>query len=118
MLPRENRLKKETDIKKLFKKGKGVFDRYVGAKTMKNGLEVSRFVVMVGVKVHKRAYKRNRIRRRIRATLYDHMSHIAKGFDIAIIAIPSSLNANQEGLKESTLYALKKAGMLKEVPKL
>ena len=30
MLPREHRLKKEMEIKKLFQKGKGVFDELVG----------------------------------------------------------------------------------------
>jgi len=118
MLPRENRLKKETEIKALFKKGKGVFDRIVGAKVKKNNLEISRFVVMVGTKVHKRAYKRNKIRRRIRTVLYDHMSHIAPGYDIAIIATPKALNASFEDLQNSTLHALKKAKMLNEIPRL
>ncbi|HJN84776.1 MAG TPA: ribonuclease P protein component [Patescibacteria group bacterium] len=118
MLPRDNRLKLESDIKKLFKKGKGVFDSHVGAKTMKNKLAISRFVVVVGTKVHKRAYKRNKIRRRIRSVLYDHMSHIATGFDIAIIAKPQALNASFDELQNSTLYALKKAKVLEDVPKL
>jgi ribonuclease P protein component len=118
MLPRENRLKKESDIKHLFKKGRGVFDRLVGAKTLKNGLELSRFVVVVGTKVHKRAYKRNRIRRRIRTALYDHMSHIAPGYDVAIIATPRALGESYENLAKSTLHALKKAKLLNEVPRL
>lgn len=118
MLPRENRLKKETDIKRLFKKGKGVFDSVVGAKTMANGLDFSRFVVVVGTKVHKRAYKRNKIRRRIRSAIYNHMSHIAHGYDIAIIATPRALGASFEEIQASTLGSLKKAKVLNEVPRL
>lgn len=109
MLPKEHRLKKETEIKKLFQKGKGVFDVFVGVKFRKNGEEVSRFVVVVGTKAHKRAYKRNRIRRRIRAVLKEHLLDIAPGFDVAVIAKPNALTASYEELERSVLNALRRA---------
>jgi len=116
MLPYDYRLKKEMDIKKLFSKGKGVFDVKVGAKVRKNGLQQTRFVIVVGVKVHKRAFRRNRIRRRVRAILEAHLSHIATDYDIAIIARPEALKASYEELQTSVLSALKKAGVLNDVP--
>ena len=118
MLPRINRLKKEVDIKKLFKNGKSVHDIAVGAKFKKTGNKESRFVVVVGTKVHKRAYRRNRIRRRIRAVLQDHLSHIEKGYDVALIAKPASLASTFEDIQTSVLNVLKKAEILGEVPRL
>lgn len=118
MLSKDYRLKKESDIKKLFSKGKSVFDVSVGAKTLKNKLEQPRFVVVVGTKVHKRAYRRNRIRRRVRAILAKHLSHISPGFDIAVIAKPEALKATFADLETSVLSALKKAGVLGDVPRL
>lgn len=114
----DHRLKKEGDIKKLFSKGKGVFDVKVGAKVRKNGLEYSRFVVIVGTKVHKRAYRRNRIRRRVRAIFAGHLSHIAPGYDIAIIAKQEALTAAYPDLEMSVLSALKRSGVLQDIPLL
>ncbi len=118
MLPRINRLKKESEIKSLFSKGKGVHDVAVGAKIKKTTRKESRFVVVVGTKVHKRAYRRNRIRRRVRAVLQDHLSHIKPGYDVAIIAKPASLSSTFADLQTSVLGVLKKAGILGEVPRL
>ena len=118
MLPYDYRLKKETDIKKLFSKGKGVFDTKVGTKIRKNGLGQTRFVIVVGVKVHKRAFRRNRIRRRVRAILEEHLSHIAPDYDVAIIARPEALTASYKELEVSVLSALKKVGVLDDVPRL
>ena len=109
MLPREHRLKKEMEIKKLFQRGKGVFHGFVGVKVRKNSFEESRFVVVVGTKVHKRAYKRNRIRRRIRAILNMHLAHVTPGFDVAVIAKPNALSATYADLERSVLSALRKA---------
>lgn len=95
-----------------------MFDREVGAKVRKNKLEQSRFVVVVGTKVHKRAYRRNRIRRRIRAILNEHLSSIVSGFDIAIIAKPEALKATYKDIEVSVLAALKKSGVLQDPPRL
>lgn len=116
MLAKDYRLKKEADIKRLFSKGKGVFDQAVGAKVRPNNLEQPRFVVVVGTKVHKRAYRRNRIRRRIRAVVAKHLSHIHGGHDIAIIAKPEALSARYAELESSVLSALKKAGVMDAKP--
>ena len=115
---KKNRLKREKDIKKLFSKGKSVFDVAVGAKVLKNGLRFSRFVVIVGTKVHKRAYRRNRIRRRVRSILQTHMNHIAIGYDIAIIAKPEALSAKFEELDASVIDALKKTSVLNDPQEL
>ena len=74
MLPVEHRLRQEKDIKTLLAKGKGVFDDVVGLKMRSNGGLPSRFAVVVGTKVSKRAVVRNLLRRRIRAVVEDHIS--------------------------------------------
>lgn len=112
MLPRQNRLKKETDIRHLFQKGKGVFDTVVGGKVRRNDLEHTRFAVVVGLKVHKRAYRRNRIRRRIRAVLQNQLPNIKQGYDVAVIARPEAANADFEAISTSVTSALKRMGIL------
>ena len=112
MLPREHRLKSERDIKLLFSKGKGVHHKLVGVKTRKNDQPSSRFVFVVSTKVHKRAWRRNRLRRRLREIVRTHLSHIEPGFDIALMAKKDALEAPFEQLEASALAALKKAKVL------
>ena len=59
--------------------------------------------------MHKRAYKRNRIRRRVRSVLKEHIAQIAPGFDIAIIAKPDALTASFDELTRSVVSALRRA---------
>ena len=118
MLPRVHRLKKETDIEKLFKKGKGPRTKRIGIKLLPNQLDVSRFVFVVSKKVHKRAYRRNLLRRRVRSIIRTHLSHLQSGLDVAVIIAPDALTATFEELQNDTLHALKKAKILKDIPKL
>jgi len=114
MLNTKERIKKEGEIKTLFKKGRSFFGDIIGVKIMKNSFENTRFVVMVGKKVHKRAVRRNKIRRRIRASLSSHSSSILPGFDIAIIARPSSVDSDYKDIDKSLVVVLKKAGVFKD----
>ncbi len=112
MLPRENRLKKELDIRELFQKGKNVFGSLVGARYRRNNLASSRFAIVVGTKVHKRAFRRNRIRRRIRSVLRSRIQHIRGGFDIALMAKPGCVNATFVELESSVLETLSKIDVI------
>mgnify|MGYP001614688871 CR=1 FL=1 len=118
MLPIEYRLRKKTDIDALFAKGRLVFDSLVTIKYRKTQLSTPRFAVVVGTKLSKRAVNRNKIRRRIRASIADHLNHLNGGYDIAIIAKPLALKAKYEVLRLSVSSSLKKTGVLKDPIKL
>lgn len=118
MLPVEYRLKKKTDIDALFAKGRVIFDSLVTLKYRKTRLPTSRFAAVVGTKLSKRAVHRNKIRRRIQASIADHLNHLNGGYDIVIIAKPSALKAKYDILRQSVTSSLKKTGVLKDPVKL
>lgn len=112
MLPQENRLKKEKDIEKVFKTGKSVFDPVCGFKFLPNGLPVSRFAVMVGVKISKSAVKRNRLRRQIREVIHLNLKNIKSGLDFTFIVRSEAKEADYKVLEQKILSGLKKAGLI------
>ncbi len=112
MLPQGHRLHKETDIKTLFANGKSVFDVYCGFKYRKNNLPVSRFAVVVGLKVSKRALERNRIRRQLREIIRLRLDVLKPGYDVLVLVRPDSLGQTYETLESHLVAGLKKAGIL------
>ncbi len=112
MLSSANRLRKETDIKALFAKGKGVFDGVVGVKFRANGLPDSRFAVVVGHTVSKESVTRNRVKRRLREALRARLSLIKPGFDVMLLVRAGAAKATFEGLCGALDRSLKRAGLL------
>ena len=112
MLPKSFRLRQEKDIKALFANSKSVFDVGVGLRYKKNQSPQSRFAVVVGTKVSKRAVDRTKIKRRIRGVLEKNMESLANGYDVVIIARPKSLEMDAKELRASVEVVLTKAGLL------
>jgi len=112
MLPKENRLRHDKDIKALFGKAKSVFDDVCGMKFRENRLDVSRFAVVVGTKVSKRAVDRNRIRRQIRAMIHERLDRIRPGFDVAILVRPGSLKKTRQEIEKHLDSVLHRAKLL------
>ncbi len=110
MLSLIHRLRKEMDIAKVLKSKAGAFDSACGVKICKNGLAVSRFAVVVGIKVSKNAVDRNRVRRQYREILRLMIDQIKPGFDVLLLTAKPSLALDyQEKEKKlrSTLYRAK-----------
>ena len=115
MLPPQNRLQKEKDIEKVFKKGKSFFLGNIGARLASNNLDVSRFTVVVSLKVSKKAVKRNKLKRRIREIIRNEtLSKTKSGFDVVILTKPTLLNLNFAGLREAVLNLFKKAKLIEK----
>ncbi len=112
MLHLTNRLKNEADIQTLFRKGKGVFDAVCGVKYTKNSKEESRFAIMIGKKVSKKAVVRNKIRRQYRAILRKHLPNIAKGFDVLLIVSPKVKELTYKQKEERLITVLQKGRLL------
>lgn len=112
MFPLENRLKNDKDIKTLFARGKSVFDISIGLKFCKNKLNNSRFTVVVGTKVSKKAVIRNKIKRRIRAIIEEKLPFITGGFDVMILVKKEVIKQKYPELKDQVEHILKRAKLV------
>lgn len=112
MLSNENRLRQDKDFKQILSKGKGVFDKVCGVRFRKNGLELSRFAVVVGLKVSKSAVKRNKVRRQYREILRNHLTMVKPGFDVILLTSRDALTLDYSEKEKLILGVLEKAGLL------
>ena len=114
MLARENRLRKASDITRVYKRGKyGSAGGVLSVRAAYTGHTHPRVVVVVGKKVSKRAVVRNRIRRRVVGDLERTWATLRAGYDIVVSVHSdvSDLSANE--LSGHLSKALTRAGVLK-----
>ena len=100
MLSKINRLRKEKDFEKLFKKGKSFKNGFLILKIVRNNLEESRFGFIVSQKDSKKATLRNKVKRRLRDIVQQNIGKIKKGIDVALIALPGLEKKNFLETKE------------------
>lgn len=98
MFRRENRLQKERDINRVFKKGKGFKEDFLFLKLLKNDLGENRFAIVVSRKVAKKAILRNKIRRRLREAIKNRASIRSKGEDEGLSLIAKKKEETKVGL--------------------
>lgn len=112
MLPKENRLKKRNDFKKIHQQGKSIL----------KGKLILRFLpaegrnligIIVSKKVSKKAVVRNKIKRRIRSILRDNIEKIPKGYNIIFIALSGIDKMDFSQIKSNTIFLLEK---IKDLP--
>jgi ribonuclease P protein component len=115
MLPKNYRLRNEKDIKALFANSKSVFDVGIGLRYKKNQTSQSRFAVVVGTKVSKKAVDRTLIKRRVRGVLERNIEQLKGGYDVVLIARPQALSMNAQELCSAVESALLKSGVLRKV---
>lgn len=112
MLPREYRLHSKKDIEHVLKVKRGVFDPICGVKLAPNNLGISRFAIVVGIKVSKSSVVRNRVRRQYREIVHDKLVKIAPGFDVMLLASKAAIDLPYEQKKERLLKVFKRAKLL------
>ncbi|PIS35583.1 MAG: ribonuclease P protein component [Parcubacteria group bacterium CG08_land_8_20_14_0_20_38_56] len=112
MLPRENRLKKEEDFKKVFKKGRGFTNNLFVLKIVKNNLDISRFAFVISKKISKKATIRNRIKRRLDNVIRVDLPKIKKGWDGIIIVLPGAEIKDFKEIEEDINQLLEKARLI------
>ena len=89
MLPRKHRLTADKDVTRVLRKGRAVFTNLLTVKALANEGQGVRTAVIVSTKVHKRAVKRNLIKRRVRELLRTFIPNIsAKPTIDILVAIP------------------------------
>ena len=91
---------------------KSFFSKTVGVKALKNNLDVSRFAIAIGLKVSKKAVKRNRVKRQLREVLRLNLEKIKPGYDVMIVCLPAVLDKKYEELEKDVFNAFKKLELL------
>lgn len=112
MLPKNNRLTKNKEFEQVFQAGKSYFGKLIGVKTIKNGMEISRFGFLVANKISKKATVRNLIKRRLRAIIQLNLNNIAKGYDCVILTQPAIKDQEYSTIENELVMALKKINLL------
>ncbi|MEK9130501.1 MAG: ribonuclease P protein component [Patescibacteria group bacterium] len=107
------RLQKDRDIKRVFAKGRNVYDDLTGIKFLANRLPSSRFAIVVGTKVAKTAVARNRLKRQIRAILSKKEPILVPGFDVVILTKSAAIGAAASKIDERLTRVLRQAKLLK-----
>jgi ribonuclease P protein component len=112
MLPRKHRLTADKDITRVLRKGRAVFTNLLGVKALPAEGGVTRTAVVVGTKVHKRATKRNLIKRRVREVLRVLIPKLKASADLVIMARDEAVGRSQADLKTALEYSLRKLNLL------
>ncbi|MEA3272668.1 MAG: ribonuclease P protein component [Patescibacteria group bacterium] len=112
MLSKLHRLSKSKEIEKVYKNGKSFFSKTLGIKVLKNNLEHSRFAVVVGLKVSKKATKRNRVKRQLREILRLNLKKMKSGFDVMVITLPGVIDKKYDELEKELFSNFKKLDLL------
>ncbi len=106
MLPFQHKVTKKREVEVLAQKGRRVTSAFFIVKFRANKLGLNRFILVVSGKVHKRAVKRNRLRRRMREIVRLHLMNTVDACDVMIIAKAEALTATYRELEKDlcTLY--------------
>ena len=87
MLKNINRLRKDHEIRKVFKGGKSIKSKNFTIRWRPNHKGVNRFAVVVGLKVEKRSTRRNALKRQMREAIKKFGENLGSGFDVTVAAV-------------------------------
>ncbi len=109
MLAKENRLKKEKEIKKVLREGRGYKSRSLLLKVLeKETADKPRFGFIVSKRVSNKASARNKVKRRLREAVRGSLSEIRQGLDAVIIAFPEAGERSFEEIKQEVSSLLER----------
>jgi len=109
MLSSPHRLAKDRDIKRVLVRGRSFFSPLFRVRLIANGLEPSRFAIVISSKVSKRATVRNLIKRRLTEIIRLNLAAIKPGYDVMITVSNRALPAGYHELETQLLTDFKKA---------
>ena len=109
-----NTLKKNSDFRRLYAKGKSAANAYMVVYCRRNALGVNRLGYTVSVKLG-HAVVRNRVRRRLREIVRLNAPRLKNGWDIVVVARSRCVHAEYRKLEAAFLRACGELGLLREV---
>src|SRR3989338_10677856 len=107
MLPKENRLQKSKDFDLVYKKGRFFNTKFFGLKYAVNNFPQIRIGFVDNTKVHKKATKRNLLKRRMREIIRLNLDKIKPGFDIVLTARTGAWELEYKTIEENIIFILK-----------
>ena len=113
MLAKENRINLNKEFDRVFKTGQSFYAKVIGVKTVPTDLKYTRFGILVGLKVSKKAVIRNKVRRQIRAIISQELPNLKPGKDVVIIVLPLILEKNFEEIEKTLISGFKKLDLYK-----
>ncbi|EKE21972.1 MAG: hypothetical protein ACD_7C00086G0024 [uncultured bacterium] len=109
MFPKKYRLTKKEDFDRIYKNSYTYNLNYFRVSILKNNLDKNRFCVVVSKKVSQLATDRNRIKRRLRYTLFSNQAIFPTNIDLLIMVTNRNiLNTNSADLQAEFLFLSKK----------
>jgi ribonuclease P protein component len=112
MLAKKNRLTKKKDFENVFKRGRSFKQDFLIFKIIENKLGQSRFSFIVSKKISKKAFLRNRVKRRISESVRLKIEKLRKGIDGILIALPKVEEKKFLEIDETIEKLFKKAKIL------
>lgn len=112
MLAKINRLKKKKDFERVSKKGRSFKEDFLVLRIVSNNLKINRFGFVVSRKVSKKAFQRNKIKRRLRELIRLKLSKLKKGADVILIACPGLEAKDFWEIEENINKLFKKAKII------
>lgn len=109
-----DRLKRPQDFSLVYNQGKPRFGRFVVISVLPTNRQVSRVGFAVSKKLGN-AVARNKIKRRLRAIMYNLSPQINSGFDFIIGAKRSCVNATFQELERDVFHSLQGSGLLTRI---
>jgi ribonuclease P protein component len=109
-------LKKNSDFRRLYAKGKSAATPYLVLYCRKNRLDHNRAGYTVSTKLG-HAVVRNRVRRRLREIVRLNAGAVRPGFDLVLVARSRAVGAEYKKLEQGYLSCCKKLGLLQEEAK-
>ncbi len=108
-----NTLKKNSEFRRLYKRGKSAVNPYMAIYCRRSGAPVNRLGYTVSTKLGK-AVVRNRVRRRLREIVRLNSPRLRSGWDIVIVARSRSVGAEYRKLDAAFLRSCGELGLLRE----
>ncbi|WP_100065410.1 ribonuclease P protein component [Miniphocaeibacter massiliensis] len=105
-MEKEKRLRSNRDFRKVYKKGKGYFNKHFTIIIRKNKLQGSRVGFSI-TKKHGNAVERNKLKRRLKEIVRHNFNLIKEGYDIVVIPKQNTKNLSYQELEKSATHLLK-----------
>jgi ribonuclease P protein component len=113
MLDKKNCLKKKKDFEKVIKEGKKIEKEFLVLKFFKNSLgDVTRIGFVVSQKIAKKAFLRNKIKRRLREIVKDDLNNLKSGYDLIFFTKKAIKEKDFLEMKKTVEQILKQAKLL------
>ena len=106
-------LKKNSDFRRLYTRGKSAVTPYMVVYCRRNRGAINRLGYTVSTRLG-HAVVRNRVRRRLREIVRLNTDRLKAGYDIVIVARTRCVGADYRKMEVSFLRACEKLGLLKE----